>query len=67
MERTFTMIYKWYRILAHKDANNIILRSRQSPMLRERFIVLLSGDYDMVSMKQILEAGQEPSSTYLVS
>jgi len=67
MGRIFQMIYNWYRILEQKDANNIILRSRQSPMLRERFIVLLSGGYDMVSMKQILEAGQEPSSTYLVS
>ncbi|WP_445368958.1 NAD(P)/FAD-dependent oxidoreductase [Methylomonas sp. BW4-1] len=67
MGRIFQMIYNWYRILEQKDANNIILRSRQSPMLRERFIVLLSGGYDMVSMKQILEAGQEPSSTYLIS
>ena len=67
MERIFQMIYNWYRILEQKDANNIILRSRQSPMLRERFIVLLSGGYDKVSMAQILEAAEEPQSTYLIS
>ncbi|WAR45390.1 NAD(P)/FAD-dependent oxidoreductase [Methylomonas rapida] len=67
MERIFKMIYNWYRILEQKDANNIILRSRNSPMLRERFIVLLSGGYDKVSMEQILEAANEPKSTYLVS
>lgn len=67
MERIFKMIYNWYRILEQQDANNIILRSRNSPMLRERFIVLLSGGYDKVSMEQILEAANEPKSTYLVS
>ena len=67
MGRIFQMIYNWYRILEQKDANNIILRSRQSPMLRERFIVLLSGGYDKVSMEQILEAAEEPQSTYLIS
>ncbi|WP_150048912.1 MULTISPECIES: NAD(P)/FAD-dependent oxidoreductase [Methylomonas] len=67
MERIFKMIYNWYRILEQQDANNIIVRSRNSPMLRERFIVLLSGGYDKVSMEQILEAAQEPESTYLMS
>jgi len=67
MGRIFQMIYNWYRILEQQDANNIILRSRQSPMLRERFIVLLSGGYDKVSMEQILEAADEPRSTYLIS
>jgi len=67
MERIFKMIYNWYRILEQRDANNIIVRSRNSPMLRERFIVLLSGGYDKVSMEQILEAAQEPESTYLMS
>lgn len=67
MGRIFQMIYNWYRILDQKDANNIILRARQSPMLRERFVVLLSGGYDKVSMEQILAAADEPSSTYLVS
>jgi FAD-dependent halogenase len=61
------MIYNWYRILERKDANNILLRSRQIPMLRERFIVLLSGGYDKVSMEQILAAADEPTSTYLMS
>jgi halogenation protein CepH len=36
-------------------------------MLRERFIVLLSGGYDKVSIEQILEAADEPISTYLIS
>ena len=67
MECIFKMIYNWYRILERKDANNIILRSRQIPMLRERFIVLLSGGYDKVSMEQILAAADEPTSTYLIS
>jgi len=57
------MIYNWYRFLKQKDANNNILRSRQIPMLRERFIVLLSGGYDKVSMDQILAS----ASTYLMS
>lgn len=67
MERIFKMIYNWYRILDEKDANNIILRARQIPMLRERFIVLLSGGYDRVSMEQILAAAGEPVTTYLMN
>ncbi|MBS1212755.1 MAG: hypothetical protein H6R26_1372 [Proteobacteria bacterium] len=66
MERIFKMIYNWYRILERQDANNIILRSRQIPMLRERFVVLLSGGHDKVTMDQILAAGQEPGNTYLI-
>ena len=67
MGRIFQMIYNWYRILDRQDANNIILRARQSPMLRERFVVLLSGGYDKVTMEQILAAAEEPKSTYLTS
>jgi halogenation protein CepH len=66
MDNIFKMIYNWYRILERKDANNIILRSRQIPMLREQFIVLLSGGYDKVTMELILEAANEPTSTYLI-
>lgn len=66
MEEIFKMIYNWYRILEQRDANNIILRSRQIPMLRERFVVLLSGGYDKVTMEQILAAGDEPEATYLM-
>ena len=66
MERIFKMIYNWYKILEEKDANNIILRARQIPMLRERFIVLLSGGYDKVTMEQILLAAEEPELTYLM-
>ncbi len=66
MENIFKMIYNWYRILDRKDANNIILRARQIPMLREKFITLLSGGYDKVTMEQILAAADEPTSTYLI-
>ncbi|MDX2119751.1 MAG: NAD(P)/FAD-dependent oxidoreductase [Gemmatimonadota bacterium] len=66
MERIFKMIYNWYKILEKKEANNIISRAREIPMLRERFIVLLSGGYDKVDMDQILSAAGEPESTYLV-
>ena len=66
MERIFKMIYNWYLILERQDANNIILRSRQIPMLRERFIVLLSGGHDKVTMDQILAEAKEPTSTYLI-
>ncbi|MCI0653904.1 MAG: tryptophan 7-halogenase [Methylococcaceae bacterium] len=65
MDRIFKMIYNWYRILEEKDSNNIILRARRSPMLRERFIVLLSGGYDKVSMDEILSAADEPEFSYL--
>ncbi|MGH8476189.1 MAG: NAD(P)/FAD-dependent oxidoreductase [Methylococcales bacterium] len=67
MDRIFKMIYNWYRILEEKDANNIILRARRTPMLRERFIVLLSGGYDKVSMDEIRKAAHEPESTYLLA
>lgn len=66
MERIFKMIYNWYLILERQDANNIILRARQAPMLRERFIVLLSGGYDKVTMDQILAEANEPEITYLI-
>ncbi len=67
MQRIFKMIYNWYRILEQQDANNIILRARNSPMLREQFIIMLSGGYDKVSMQQILDAAEEPSDSYLVA
>jgi halogenation protein CepH len=60
MSRIFKMIYNWYRILEMKDANNIILRARKIPMLRDRFITLLSGGYEKVDMEAILQAAGEP-------
>ncbi len=63
MERIIKMIYNWYRILEKKDANNIISRARQIPLLRERFITLLSGGYDRVDMDQILQAAGEPEDS----
>lgn len=59
MKSIFKMIYNWYQILDRKDANNIISRARQIPLLRERFIVLLSGGYDRMDLDQILAAAAE--------
>lgn len=59
----FQMVYNWYAILDKKDANNIISRARQMPLLRERFVVLLSGGYDKSDLDQILEAAGEPPET----
>lgn len=55
----FRMIYNWYSILDKKDANNIISRARQIPLLRERFIVLLSGGYERMDLERILSAAGE--------
>ncbi len=60
MYSIFKMIYNWYGILERKDANNIISRARQIPLLRERFVVLLSGGYDRVDLTQIMDAAGEP-------
>ena len=59
----FKMVYNWYEILDKKDANNIISRARQMPLLRERFVVLLSGGYDRMDLERILEAAGEPPAT----
>ncbi|HEU4430901.1 MAG TPA: NAD(P)/FAD-dependent oxidoreductase [Myxococcota bacterium] len=56
----FQMIYNWYEILKRRDANNIFSRARQIPLLRERFIVLLSGGYDRMDLEHILKAAGEP-------
>ena len=61
MQSIFKMIYNWYSILERKDSNNIINRARQIPLLRERFIVLLSGGYDRMDLERILvAAGESP-------
>lgn len=65
--RIIKMIYNWYKILERKDANNIISRARDIPLLRERFVTLLSGGYDKVDMEMLLTAAGEPESTYLIS
>jgi halogenation protein CepH len=60
----FQMIYNWYEILERKDANNIISRARKIPLLRERFIVLLSGGYDRMDLDRIQSAaGVLPETT----
>jgi FAD-dependent halogenase len=54
MSKIFRMIYNWYSILQRKDADNVFIRSRRAPLLRERLIVLLSGGYDKVDMDALL-------------
>ena len=66
MSRIFKMIYNWYRILERQDANNIISRARTIPMLRDRFITLLSGGYEKVDMEQIMAAADEAEDSYLI-
>ncbi len=66
MSRIFKMIYNWYKILDRQDANNIISRARQIPMLRDRFITLLSGGYEKVDMEAIMQAAGEGEDTYLL-
>ncbi|MBP6670414.1 MAG: tryptophan 7-halogenase [Gemmatimonadales bacterium] len=66
LERIVKMIYNWYRILEKKDANSIFSRAREIPMLRERFITLLSGGYDKVDMESIMKAAGEPEDSYLL-
>jgi len=55
----FRMIYNWYSILDKQEANNIIARARRIPLLRERFIVLLSGGYEKMDLERILAAAGE--------
>lgn len=59
----FKMVYNWYEILEKKDANNIISRARRIPLLRERFVILLSGGYDRMDLGRILQAAGEPPET----
>lgn len=66
MSRIFKMIYNWYTILEMKDANNIISRSRRIPILRDRFITLLSGGYEKVDMEAILSAAGEPEDSAML-
>ncbi len=69
MSAIFKMIYNWYSILDRKDSNNIIARARNIPLLRERFIVLLSGGYDKMDLEGLLVAAgenpEDPSHTAL--
>ena len=62
----FRMIYNWYSILEKQDSNNLISRARQIPLLRERFIVLLSGGYERMDLERILQAaGENPDDAKL--
>jgi len=59
MERIFALIYSWYEILKRQDANNIFVRSRRIPILREKLVVLLSGGYDKADLRSFLADGAE--------
>jgi halogenation protein CepH len=60
MSRIFRMINNWYELLDREDGRNLILRSRHTPLLRERLIVLLSGGYDKMDLESfLLTASQE--------
>jgi halogenation protein CepH len=54
MSRIFRMINNWYELLDREDGRNLILRSRRTPLLRERLIVLLSGGYDKMDLESFL-------------
>lgn len=54
MSRIFRLINNWYELLDREDGSNLLLRSRRSPLLRERLIVLLSGGYDKMDLESFL-------------
>ena len=59
MKKIFSMIYNWYSILDKKDtANNMFVRARRIPILRERLIVFFSGRYDKVDFESIMQAAE---------
>ena len=59
MGKVFSMIYNWYSILDKKDtANNMFVRARHIPLLRERLIVFFSGGYDKVDFESIMQAAE---------
>ena len=59
MGRIFKLIRNWYSVLEKKDAaNNLFVRSRRIPILRERLIVMLSGGYDKMDLDAILAAAE---------
>ncbi len=54
MSRVFRMIYNWYEILEHPEASNIFTLARNSPLLRERLLVLFSGGYDRLDFESLV-------------
>jgi len=54
MSRIFRIIHHWYELLDHGDGSHLFLRSRRTPLLRERLIVLLSGGYDKMDLESFL-------------
>ena len=61
MERIFALIYSWYDILKRPGADNVFLRARRVPVLREKLIVLLSGGYDKVDLRSFLADSGAPA------
>jgi len=54
MSRISRIIHNWYALLDREDGSNLLLRSRHTPLLRERLIVLLSGGYDKMDLESFL-------------
>jgi FAD-dependent halogenase len=54
MSRIFRLIHHWYELLDRGDGSHLFLRSRHTPLLRERLIVLLSGGYDKMDLESFL-------------
>ena len=59
MSRIFKMIYNWYAILEKREADNLFVRAQQSPLLRERLLVLFSGGYDRLDFESLLATETE--------
>ena len=54
MSRVFKMIYNWYTILEDPEANNMFALARNSPLLRDRLLVLFSGGYDRLDFESLV-------------
>lgn len=54
MARIFRMIHNWYALLDKPEADNIFVRANQSPLLRERLLVLFSGGYERVDFEELM-------------
>jgi halogenation protein CepH len=60
MSRVFRLIYDWYAIMDHERGDDIFLRAREIPLLRERLLVMMSGGYDRYDYESLLAAVNDP-------
>ncbi len=51
MQDSSRVMYSWHRIFDQREPRNLVNLSRQTPLLRERLIVPLSGGVDSVVME----------------